>query len=130
MWYYTKALEEEGFEIVGVPDPDAALHELSCDPRGFALIIVDVKMPPGKLFADDDTVDGLRTGVFLAERLAERYANVPVVILTSVHPDVIRQRLQGKTNVRRILGKTDCPPFDLVDEVQRVIESCGHAPTV
>jgi CheY-like chemotaxis protein len=130
MWYYTKALEEAGFQIVVATGPDEALAILSHDDKGFALVIVDVMMPPGRSFAREDTVDGLRTGVFLAKRLAVLYGGVPVIILTNADPLVMQQHLKDTTNIQSVLAKVVCTPFDLVDEVQALTQRCKRGPAV
>ena len=72
MWYYTKALREAGFEVVEVVTPDSALQKLSSKNSKFSLVVVDIMMTPGEAYKNENTLNGLRTGIFLAKNIQVR----------------------------------------------------------
>jgi CheY-like chemotaxis protein len=119
MWYYAEALRIAGYELTEVNSTDQALEQLGT--HQFDLVLLDVMMPPGKSLADEDTARGVRTGLVLADRLAQAHPKVPVVILTNVEDNAPLQALRRKPNVKKILQKTDYTPFVVVEEVNEVL---------
>ena len=121
MWYYSYALREHGFLVLEVIGPDEAISALCADDAGFDLVLLDIMMPPGKTFEQQDTVAGLRTGILLADKLRELAPDVPIVVLTNVENTQAHQAMLAKPNVRRLLTKPKCTPFQLVAEVRLVL---------
>jgi CheY-like chemotaxis protein len=119
MWYYARALRDRGFELTEVNSTDNALDQLARNT--FDLILLDVMMPPGKCLTDADTAWGVRTGVVLADRLAQAHPQIPVIILTNVANPATLQALRGKPNVKRILQKTDYLPSAVPEEINEVL---------
>lgn len=120
MWYYTEAIRESGFEVIEVVGPDSALHKLSSKSLKFDLTIIDIMMPPGKAYANENTLNGLRTGIFLAKTIQEKYPELPILVLTNVlNPDAINQ-LKQITSVKKTLAKPNYTPFQLVDEIRKI----------
>src|SRR3954452_18641448 len=83
MWYYVQALRDCGYEVTPVTSTDHALEHLT--KHSFDLVLLDVMMPPGKNLVDAGTAGGVRTGVVLADRLAQAHPHTPVVILTNAN---------------------------------------------
>jgi CheY-like chemotaxis protein len=123
MWYYTQALRDGGFHVSKAQGPDDALEELSSKNKEVDLVILDIMMPPGKAYEKEDTLDGLRTGVFLAKAIQSRRPHLPILVLTNVQNPETLSQLRQIHSVKEILYKPDCTPFDLVDEVQSLGET-------
>jgi CheY-like chemotaxis protein len=124
MWYYLRALLDHGYEVVQATSVDRALEELTRDASRFGLAIVDIMMPPGRAFASEDTRYGLRTGVFLIDRLAVEYPQLPVVVLTNIDNSEDLESLRSRKDVREVSRKPWCTPFEFVKVVRRIME--GH----
>jgi CheY-like chemotaxis protein len=122
MFFYILALRENGFEVVETLGPDDALKELQKPDAHFDLIILDIMMPPGKCFARKDTDEGLRTGVFLADELHRLARKTPILVLTNLANPLTHGELRRKKGVRDVLTKDSCMPFQLVDEIRRILE--------
>lgn len=123
MWYYAEALREADFEVTEVIGPDDALSELAAEGARFDLVVLDIMMPPGEAYKEVNTLEGLRTGVFLGSTLRERYPNLPVVVLTNLANPQILSQVRELRNVKATFSKTSCPPFELVKEVKLILES-------
>lgn len=113
MSYYKVALEKAGYEVADVRDTDEAIAV--AESRRFDLAILDVMMPPGDAFRDEDTYKGLMTGTFLARRIHEIAPEMPILFLSNAGGN---QALFAGTIdtrvVRRVLFKLDVTPQDLV----------------
>ncbi len=120
MWYYTKAICDAGFEVVEVVGPDSALQKLSSKSSKFDLIIVDIMMPPGEAYENENTLDGLRTGIFLARSIQENYPELPILVLTNVLNPNVLNKVREMASVKKVLVKPDCTPFELVEEIHRI----------
>lgn len=120
MWYYTEALRDAGFKVIEVEGPDSALRKLSLKTGEVDLVILDIMIPPGKAYAEENTLNGLRTGIFLSMTIQEEYPRLPIVVLTNVlNPDALNQ-LKPMKSVKKILTKPHCTPFQLVEEIYKI----------
>lgn len=122
MSYYVKALEKEGFNVEHCLEPDSALDFANKKGSEIDLIILDVMMPPGKVFEKEDTHEGLRTGVFLLKEIRKICSNMPIVILTNVKNSKTLDEFVDKPMIR-IIQKIDCPPFDLIEIVNEILKT-------
>lgn len=123
MWYYAQALRDADFEVTEVISPDDALLEMAAEGASFDLIVLDIMMPPGEAYKEVNTLEGLRTGVFLGRTLQESYPDLPVVVLTNLANPQILNQVKELTNVKATFSKSYCPPFELAREVKVVVES-------
>ncbi len=76
-------LELSGFEVVWKTDVDAALTFLKRNPQQIDLLILDIMMPAGRAFKDEDTQDGLRTGFHFYERARVMAPHLPIIMFTN-----------------------------------------------
>lgn len=111
-------LEMEGFSVITLNNVDDALEELEKDPLECNLLLLDVMMPKGDAFKDnDDAADGFRTGlVFLAE-LEKRGIDIPVIVITANPDREVELKCQANKLVEYFLGK----PVNQ-DELEEVIK--------
>lgn len=122
MWYYTVALKDADYDVVEVLGPDDALAELANKDQHFDLVILDIMMPPGNAYKDDDTRNGLRTGVLLARRIENDWPKLPILVLTNVLEPEALDALKALPSVKRILTKPKYTPFQVFEEIRRIGE--------
>lgn len=117
MSYYVLALRDAGFsvELATTVDEAIALRR----EQSFDLAILDVMMPPGEAFSDEDTMKGIRTGILLAGKLHE--ADLPIILLSNAgeNAELFAEAVKRGV-VERVLFKLDVTPGDLVREVNSV----------
>lgn len=119
MQFYVKALDQKGFKVKQFVEPDGALNFVRDKGSQISAIILDIMMPPGR-YGPECTNEGLKTGVFLLKDLREKCPNVPVVVLTNVeNPKTFEKFQEGP--LLRVMQKMDCPPFELVDLLNRML---------
>lgn len=119
MELYVRALEQKGFKVKQCYSPDEAFKFLSkTEP---AIVIVDLMMLPGKKYKNQDTNDGLSTGFLLIHDIIELIPQLPIIVLTNVSNRETLSSLPKKTNLKLVVQKLDCPPFDLAEIVEQVL---------
>lgn len=117
---YILELRLSGFEVESEKGVDAALARYEQEAPAIELIILDIMMAPGAAFQDVDTQDGLRTGISLFEALRARNPHIPLLILTNVSDDRVAERFRREAECW-FLRKEDYLPFELAEEVQRIL---------
>jgi CheY-like chemotaxis protein len=123
MWYYKIALEESGHSVTSTNSVDTAIRLLNKNPSRFQLAILDVMMRPGRALKDSKHVNGARSGIYLALRLAQEFPALKTVILTNSADPAISEQLRPVNNVCAILSKVDCLPEAFVEEINTVLAS-------
>ncbi len=121
---YLRALQESGFKVIHLKSVDEALHfaETAQDRVSVDLLVLDLMMPPGEALKDEETLDGVTTGLVLRGALRKYYPKQPIVFLTNINNPEILQPLEDEPGTR-ILHKFSYPPFELVDEMKKVLEA-------
>lgn len=127
--FYTRALEEEGFKVRQTYDPDETLKLIEKEKPDLSAIILDIMMPPGETYSDEDTQEGLRTGTFLYNDLKAYYPNVPVVVLTNVTDQETIRQFPNEPRLR-IANKLDYTPFELAELTTKMIEAASPKATL
>ncbi len=118
---YETVLKMRKFEVTrfhGQGCVDRALGFLEKESASVDIMVIDIMMPPGEAFKDEDTDQGMRTGVFLLERLNAQYPSIPSLVLTNVQDEAILEAVRKVAPQLRILRKPQCPPLDLVKIIQ------------
>jgi DNA-binding NtrC family response regulator len=117
MKFYIKALEESGFTVKRFLGPDDVLDFMEKNAAEIGVVVLDIMMPPGKRYKDENTKEGLRTGVFLFKDIRRMYPNIPVIVLTNVkNPETLCEFPKDQ-----LIQKMNCPPFTLVELVDKNI---------
>jgi len=111
---FLKAFELSGFPVYITTDLDNALTTIESQEDDILAIILDIMMPPGKLFDLENTDQGLRTGLRLLEHLKEVYEKIPVVILTNLDKSRLGKITHGNC---LIFEKKEITPWELVNKV-------------
>lgn len=120
MIYYIHALRLAGFRVYTADGPDEAVEQLAKLAQ-LDLVLLDIMMPPGKLLSNEDTREGTRSGVFLADRIIAERPDVCILVLTNSKDPDVYDDLRGKRAIRQILPKVEYPPLDLVAVVKQVL---------
>lgn len=126
MAFYITALRQKGYEVEQCSTPDSALDFLKKRADSVKAIVLDIMMPPGQVFKNENTDDGLKTGLLLYNNLAHAYPMLPIVILTNLmNEDVITQLTKKGISV---LQKLDYPPFHFATYLHEVIQTTLDQP--
>lgn len=122
MQYYIRRLEKNNFEVKHFVKPDDAFEYLDNEQPHIDGVILDIMLPPGEKYKDEQTNQGLRTGFFVLKDLRnyQPYSNIPVVILTNVrNPKTLAEF--GKSELLSIAFKPDYPPKKLVHLLEEML---------
>ncbi|MHC4880542.1 MAG: hypothetical protein ACYTGL_29175 [Planctomycetota bacterium] len=123
MWYYTNALRRAGSSIHVASSTDRALEYLNDPSITFDGMLLDVIMPIGGWLNDPkESMQGTRTGLLFARHCGENYPSLPIIVLTHVDDASVTDKLESLENVRRVLHKHECLPFELVDHVEKCFQ--------
>lgn len=82
--------------------------------KDIELLILDIMMNPGKLFAKEQTERGLTTGLFLYRKIRTKAPDLPILIFTHKHD--IEKEFRNEPNCR-FLRKQDYEPEQLVEAI-------------
>jgi len=120
MQYYVKALNEKGFEVSQVGNPDDAIEYLTDRSNlSLDLIILDIMLPTGKRYhKNPDSMNGLLTGELLFEDIRKICRDIPVVILTNSRNLDIFSVLPKEIP---FYNKTEVAPFELARVLRKVL---------
>ena len=114
--YYRQALESRGYVVEMLDSADKArrwVTEPCLHPT--AAMVLDLMMPPGKVFTAQETHNGLGTGLCLLHLIQKKYPSVPVLILSSFHEEIVEMQKNSPNNAMlRVASKYEAPPFSLV----------------
>lgn len=121
MKYYEMAMRLDGYDIGRAMNPDEAMEYVTHHPEP-DIVILDIMLPPGDLFAENPECDqGLRTGILLYPELRQHYGKVPFIVLTNLrNPDTIRDFSEIAPNVP-VHQKIDTPPQKLLDMLRKMV---------
>jgi len=122
MWYYADELRRCQFHVVEVMGPDETVELLFDSREKFDMIVLDVMMPQGEVFADDPAAQrGLRTGICLAGKIHDELPRIPIIILTNAAGEDISRSREDNPSVKRVIFKFDCTPSAFAREVEDVL---------
>jgi len=119
MDYYVEALKERGFAVTQIDCVDDAFRWVenpSSQPPD--CLVIDIMLPPGFRLAKEETENGLRSGVLIAEACRKRFAGVPLVVLTNRPDPEATNSLPEGTMVK---AKFDVAPFAFADFVRGLV---------
>lgn len=120
---FVEELRLAGYEVefqTGVDAASSAWMFLQSNAARVNLLILDIMMPPGEVFAKADTELGLRTGVRFFERVRQWLPDLPIIVLTNVSDVKVKERFEQEANCL-FLRKEDYYPFELPAEVQKLL---------
>lgn len=120
MSYYVRRLELMQMEVCQKLNPDQALDWIEHEHPTLAAIILDIMMPYGERYDEQQTLQGLRTGVVLYRDIRRYYPTTPVVALTNVINSEVLDELENDPRVT-VLQKLDYTPNELGEVIQQLI---------
>jgi CheY-like chemotaxis protein len=116
--FYEDAIRSGGFALRHCYTVESALEVVGREKPD--LIVLDVMMPPGRTYSEDESRHGLWTGVLLHEDLQRLAPGVPIIVLTNCSSREILSALQDKPKTK-VLSKAECPPVALVEVIDAMI---------
>ncbi len=120
--YYIRSLEKSNFEVKHFIRPDDAFAYIDNEQPHIDGILLDIMLPPGEKYKDEDTNQGLKTGSFVLRDLRgySDYSNVPVIILTNVrNPTTLREF--EESDLLKIAFKPQYPPTKLAGLLKKML---------
>ena len=125
---WVEALRDEGFEVVQVGSVDAALDIAEDRARRplIEAVIWDMMMPPKSRLGSDETRAGLATGAKLALRLRELLPRTPLILLTSLGPEVTAPHHRPE-ELRWGYSKAEIGIYAFATEVVEIVRQCADA---
>ena len=112
-----------GFKVAFFEEVDCALKFFNLNYARIELILLDIMMSWGTSFSNEETDDGLRTGVLVFERIRKIAPAVPLIILTNINKQELSQRFPVG-NRCWLVHKSDFLPHELAEAVRnRLAES-------
>ncbi|MBL8892616.1 MAG: hypothetical protein JNL67_21750 [Planctomycetaceae bacterium] len=121
MSFYSLELQEHGFDVTRCSSVDEAITALVSDV--FEMAIIDIMMPPGDEFTDQDTNYGMATGTLLARKIKQQYPKLKIIVLSNLtreegaFADLLKEKV-----VDSILLKMDTTPSALCAELTSKVE--------
>lgn len=109
------------YEIKFINDLDEANQFLEKNHENIQLIILDVMMPPGKIFKDSDTDDGLKTGIRFYKKIRQNFPELFTVMFTNY----FNKELENTINTNEkscFFHKEDYLPYELTDEIKKILD--------
>jgi CheY-like chemotaxis protein len=117
---YVEAIELSHYQVKFESDVDDALEffEKNCD--RLKLLILDVMMPTGNSFDDEQTNDGLRTGICFYQKVRKLNPDIPVIVFTNFRNNELTNIESEKTSV---FHKDVILPFELANKVDLILSN-------
>jgi len=106
-----------GFEVEVINNVDSAWGLIRKNKEDVDAIILDIMMPPGRLLADYDTKEGLRTGLRFIELMKTLDEAIPVVCLTNADCKKFGRVEHANCS---FYEKKDINPWQLVDKMSDI----------
>lgn len=122
---YRRELELSQLEVRCIRRTDDAITYFKQNIEQIKVLILDIMMPPGASFEKEDTQQGLRTGLKFFELVRRHAPELPVIVFTNVSDPSVKEYFAKKSNCW-FLRKEDYLPFELAEEVQKVMKQIGR----
>ena len=119
---YIEELRLSGHEVEFKNNVDDALIFLEINIAKLKIIILDIMMPPGKLFQNGDVEYGLRTGVKFYRKIRTLSNKIKVVVLTNVSDEKVAEQFQNEKNCW-FFPKEEILPYQLAEKVRAIVDA-------
>lgn len=118
---YVDELEEAGYTVILEEKVDIAYRKFTRMHTKLVLVVLDLMMPPGKLFGSDPRADlGLRTGELLLDKLRELSSKIPVVVLSNVSNEKRIRDINARPHTT-FCSKATIFPWQLAETVDQLL---------
>jgi len=118
---YVEELQAEGYEVHQVTNVDNALQFFQKNRHYIALLILDLMMPPGSSFTNEETHIGMRTGVCFYDTIRQMAPKLYVIILTNVSDEKVKERFDQERYCT-FLRKPETFPYELAEQVRAAVK--------
>jgi len=118
---YFSELQMSNFRVSFESSVDAGLKLFEENSTELELLILDLMMPYGEAFNEDETERGFKTGVRFYERVRATNERLPIIILTNSVDEGTRKFFEKDPHCQ-FFEKEQLLPFELADVVRDVLE--------
>lgn len=120
---YVQELELSSYTVEFKSDVDSALEYFENNKKEVELIILDIMMPTGKkFFNDNQSENGLRTGICFYQEIRKRATKLPIIIFTNVYDKNLLQDIDNDDEAL-FCEKDNFIPIELVAEVKNILKN-------
>jgi CheY-like chemotaxis protein len=124
MWYYWNALSERGFLVDQITTCDEALKRLLSGEPEYALVIVDLMMPPSEeQFHGGELRGAADVGCDLIARIHVAVPAIKIVVLTNVTDPAMLGRIEQMPGVVGVCEKLSKTPMGFAAIVDRLLKA-------
>lgn len=109
-----------GYEVEFKTNVDEAWDFLCANRSQIEVLILDIMMPTGNKFKDDDNHNGLRTGVRFYDDARAKFPDISVIIFTNVADPKVAKKFE-KEKKCRYFSKPNLLPHQLADEIKSLL---------
>ena len=119
---YVEDLEWSGHKVKFKSDVDSALEAFEQYQDQIEVLILDIMMPTGESFSDNQTNNGLRTGVSFYTKIREHNTTLPIIILTNVSDARLAKSI-AQDSKSSFCQKENFLPFELTEKVKEILNA-------
>jgi CheY-like chemotaxis protein len=109
-------------DLVIATDPEKAIEEIDRWGDSIDVIILDIMLPVGEMFSIEEANLGLTTGVILLEQIKSKLPDVPIVVLTAVANEAVKQLILASGIPEEYYFDKPIGPRNLLAKVQEVLK--------
>lgn len=113
-------LELSGYEVEFKRYVDEAWDCLVSNRQAVDLLILDIMLPAGKKFNNEENHKGLRTGVWFFDEVRAHFADLPVIIFTNVSDLRVAKKFEKEENCK-FFSKPNLSEEQLVVEIKSLL---------
>ena len=119
---YREELEERGYTVHVASSTDDAFRTVQERDEVLEAVILDMMMPPGRLFEGVETDMGLRTGELFYRKLRSLQPTVPIVLFTNRNTDHLDGDFRGDP-LCKLFMKEELLPGEFADMITALRET-------
>src|SRR5580692_7089942 len=113
---YCDELKARGYEGLIVSSTDDAFQIMTTRGDELQVVVVDMMMPPGQIFEDEETQSGTRTGELFYRKLRSIRQDVPVVFFTNRNTEQLDGAFREDPRCRMFM-KEELLPREFADMI-------------
>src|SRR5438552_1263795 len=119
--FYELALKRKQFTVIRATSVEEGLERVVADRPD--VVVVDIMMPPGKLYENAQHFEGLRTGVYLIQDIQRLSPESTIVVATVVKNPETLDMLREMLPAAQVVLKREYDPPKLADLVEKLLAS-------
>lgn len=108
-------------DLVIATDPEETIEAIDRWGDGIDVIILDIMLPVGEMFGVEEANLGLTTGVLLLEQIKGVLPDVPIVVLTAIANQAVKQRILASGIPEEYYLDKPIGPRDLLIKIQEAL---------